>query len=159
MGWTRRQFINAAHTEIGLADYDFDISPEQYQTAARRLDSMLLEWNARGLRLGPNIAASVDGAQLDVDVGLPDAANEAVILGLACRIAPSYGKTVSPQTMIGAKNALTALYGVFAKPPEMQFPGTLPAGAGNKPWRFGNDPFIVPPSEQVTVGNDSALEA
>jgi len=156
VGWTRRQFINAAMTEIGIADYDFDIAPEQYQTAARRLDAMLLEWNGRGLRLGPNIAPSIDGAALDVDVGLPDIANEAVILGLAVRLAPSYGKTVSPDTKAQAKLALNTVMARFAQPIPQQFPATLPLGAGNKTWRYGN-PFAAPPTDTIDANTDSTL--
>jgi hypothetical protein len=158
VGWTRRQFINAAMTEIGLAEYDFDIQPEQYQTAQRRLDAMLLTWNGRGLRLGPNIAASIDGSQLDVDVGLPDIANEAVILNLAVALAPSFGKTVSPDTKTGARFALNTVFARFAKPIEQQLPSTLPLGAGNKYWIFGN-PFAAQPDEPLTANTDSVLEA
>lgn len=158
MGWTRRQYINAAMIEIGIAEYDFDIQPEQYQTAQRRLDAMILTWNGRGLRLGPNIAASIDGSQLDVDVGIPDIANEAVILNLAVALAPSFGKTVSPDTKTGARFALNTVFARFAKPIEQQFPGTLPLGSGNKYWIYGN-PFTARPEEPLTANTDSVLEA
>jgi hypothetical protein len=156
VGYTRRQFINAAMTEIGIADYDFDISPEQYQTAARRLDSMLLEWNARGLRLGMNTAASIDGTQLDIDVGLPDIANEAVIMNLAIKIAPSFGKQVMPDTKQGAKMALNTVMARFAEPIPMQLGQNTPLGAGNKPWRYGN-PFVRPPVEYIDPNTDSTF--
>jgi hypothetical protein len=156
MGWTRRQFISGAFEELGLAAYVFDMTPEQFQSAARRLDSMLLEWNARGLRLGPNISGSVDGADLDTDMGLPDMANEAVITNLAIRLAPSYGKTPSPDTKATARGALNTVYARLAQPVEMQLPTGTPLGAGNKPWRFGN-PFVVPPADPVAVGPDSNL--
>lgn len=157
MGWTRRQFINASLNEIGLADYDFDIDPAQYQTAARRLDAMLLEWNARGIRLGPNIAASIAGTGLDDDMGLPDIANEAVILGLAVKVAPSYGKTVSPDTKTGAKFALNTVMARFASPIPQRFPTTLPLGAGNKPWVYGAT-FVLAGEPAVDVNTDSELE-
>ena len=31
MGWTKRQFIEQAFDEIGLASYAFDLGPEQMQ--------------------------------------------------------------------------------------------------------------------------------
>jgi hypothetical protein len=40
----------------------------------------------------------------------------------------------------------------------MQLPGTMPAGAGNKPWRFNGDPFLQPPVNTVDVGPDGILE-
>jgi len=39
----------------------------------------------------------------------------------------------------------------------MQFPKNMPAGAGNKPWRY-NNPFLLPPADPVTVGPDGDLE-
>lgn len=158
MGWTRRQFVDAAFEELGLAEYTFDMQPEQYQGAARRLDSMLLEWNARGLRLGPNISGSVAGADLNTDMGIPDIANEAVILNLAVRIAPSYGKQVMVDTKVGAKNALNTVMARFAKPIAMQFAPGTPSGAGNKPYIYGN-PFLPRPRDQLDANDDSVLEA
>jgi hypothetical protein len=52
MGYTKRQFISAAFEEIGLASYVFDLQPEQLQSALRRLDAMMADWNAKGIRLG-----------------------------------------------------------------------------------------------------------
>lgn len=156
MGYSRRQFIDAAFAELGLAEYTFDMQPEQYQDAARRLDSMLLDWNGRGLRLGPNIAASAAGADLDTDMGLPDIANEAVITGLALKIAPSFGKTPSPDTRAAARFGLNTLFARFASPVPMRYQGGLPLGAGNKPWRVGN-PFVIPEAEPLTAGPDSVV--
>ena len=52
MGYKKRQFISAAFEEIGLASYVFDLQPEQLQSALRRLDAMMADWNAKGIRLG-----------------------------------------------------------------------------------------------------------
>lgn len=158
MGYTRRQFIEAAFEELGLADYTFDMQPEQYQGAARRLDSMLLDWNGRGLRLGPNISASVAGAELNTDMGIPDIANEAIILNLAIKLAPSYGKQVMADTKQGAKTALNTVFARFAEPIPMRLGHNTPLGAGNKPWRLGN-PFVVYDPEPLTANTDSVLEA
>jgi hypothetical protein len=157
MGYSRRQFIEAAFEELGLAEYTFDMQPEQYQGAARRLDAMLMTWNGRGPRLGPNISSTAAGADLAQDMGLPDIANEAVILNLAVALAPSYGKTVSPDTKAGARFALNTVFARFAKPIPQRFPYDLPLGAGNKPWRFGN-PFVLPEAEPLLANTDSTLE-
>ena len=47
MGYTKRQFVTAALEEIGLASYVFDLQPEQLQSALRRLDAMISEWNGK----------------------------------------------------------------------------------------------------------------
>jgi hypothetical protein len=157
MGYSRRQFIESAFEELGLAEYTFDMQPEQYQGAARRLDAMLMTWNGRGLRLGPNISATAAGADLAADMGIPDIANEAIILNLAIRLAPSYGKTVSPDTKASALEGKNTLFARFAKPIPQRFPHDLPLGAGNKPWRYGN-PFVLPEAEPLLANDDSVLE-
>jgi hypothetical protein len=157
MGYTRRQFINAAFEEIGLADYVFDLPPEGMQGAARRLDSMLLDWNARGIRLGPNISGSIAVADLDTNMGIPDSGNEAIITNLAIKIAPSYGKQVSGNTLTAARFGLNTLLGRAAMPPEQRYSQGLPAGQGNKPWVYGDEG--LPQGEYpLDVGPDSILE-
>ena len=158
MGYTRRQYIYGCFEELGMADYVFDLQPEQLQGAARRLDSMLLDWNARGIRLGPNVSATVEVSDLDTDMGVPDRANEAIITNLAMKIAPSYGKQVQAGTVMSAKNALNTLYAIAAAPPTMRLPRTLPAGAGNKPWAWWGGAYVVPEPPAIDAGNDGELE-
>ena len=105
MGYTKRQYIEAAFDEIGLAAYTFDMQPEQFQSALRRLDGMMAEWNERGIRLGYPLPLSPQQSDLDSQTAVPDRANEAIVTNLACRIAPSYGKQVMPSTMATAREA------------------------------------------------------
>jgi len=89
-------------------------------------------------------------------VGLPDIANEAVIMNLAIKIAPSFGKQVMPDTKQGAKMALNTVMARFAEPIPMQLGQNTPLGAGNKPWRYGN-PFVRPPVEYIDPNTDSTF--
>ena len=98
MGYSKRQFVEAAFEEVGLAAYAFDIQPQQLESALRRLDAMM-----------------------------------------------------------AAKQAYNTLLSRAAMPVEQQFPGTLPAGAGNKPWRIYDDPFLPAPVDPITVGTDGPL--
>jgi len=158
MGYSKRQYIEAALTEIGLADYVFNLTANDLQTALRRLDGMLAEWNARGVRLGYPIPLSPQQSDLDEQTNVPDAANEAIVTNLACRLAPSYGKQVLPGTMINARSSWNAIYGKSATPPQMQYPGTLPSGAGNKQWNQFYSPFVRPPTEPLLAGQDAAID-
>jgi hypothetical protein len=157
MGYTKRQFIEGAFEEIGMANYVFDLQPEQLQSALRRLDAMMMEWNAQGIRLGYPIASSPQDSDLSTETGTPDSAWEAVITNLAIRIAPGYGKPVAADTKTIAKNALNTLMQRATFPLEKQLPQTMPIGQGNKPWRWDN-PYVYPPYDPVAAGPDGPIE-
>ena len=153
---TKRQLIVAAHAELGLSDYVFDLPAEQLQLALLRLDSMMADWNSMGLRLGYAIPGSVEGGDLDTEAGVPDRAWEAIITNLAIRLAPSFGKQVAPETKASAERGLSMLLGKNM-PPQMSY-GYIPAGAGNKPWRWNLDPFLEPAEPTIDVGPDGELD-
>ncbi len=156
MGYTKRQFVNAAFDEIGFASYEFDLSPERQQAALRRLDAMMAEWNGKGIRLGYPIPTSPTSSDLDEQTSVPDWSNEAIILNLAVRIAPSVGKVVSPDTKIAAKMAYNTLLTRSAAPTEMQFPDTLPLGAGHKA-PTADTVFFPAPTDPLLAGSDSEI--
>ena len=158
MSWTKRQYITQAFEEIGLASYVFDLQPEQLQSAGRRLDAMMEVWNGKGIRLGYPIATNPEDIDLDTETGVPDSANQAIITNLGIQLAPGFGKVISQETKVAAKDAYNGLLSRSTKPIEMQFPKTLPRGAGQKPWRFNNDPFIDPPVDPLLAGDDSVLD-
>ncbi len=149
MSWTKRQYIAQAFAEIGLAGYIFDITPEELETALIQLDSMVAGWGGRGIRLGWPLNVNPQDADLDQETGVTDMANEAIYCGLAVRMGPSYGKTVSAETRFFAKQGYDLLLSLAAMPQEKQFPRTLPAGAGNKTWRINNNPFVRPRPDNV----------
>jgi len=154
MSYTKRQLVEAAMAEIGLASYAFDLMPEQREAALRRLDSMMAEWNTRGLRLGYPIPDNPADSDIDDDSNIPDAAWEAVITNLAIRVAPSYGKVVSPETKSTARHALNTILSRASMPQEMKLP-SMPSGAGNKNF---DDPFTEIPSTDLLAGPDATLD-
>lgn len=157
MGWTKRQFVTQAFEEIGLAAYVFDLTPEQLQSALRRLDAMMAGWNALGIRLGYPIPSNPNGSDLDEDSGVPDSANEAIYTNLALKIAPGFGKTPSTDTKAAAKAGYDLLLSRAAMPAEQQLPGSMPSGAGNK--QYGPDrPFVNRPVDPIAAGPDGPLE-
>ena len=157
MGWTKRQFIVQAFEEIGLASYVFDLTPEQLQAALRRLDSMMSSWNAQGIRLSYPIPSSPQDSDIDQETDVPDSAWEAVYTNLGVRLAPGYGKTVSVDTKAVARNTYNILLQRASAPLEQQLPGTMPAGSGNKPWRW-DDPYVAPPADPVLTGPEGPLQ-
>lgn len=156
MSYTIRQFVESALEELGLAAYVFDAQPDQLLSAAKRLNSMLAEWNAKGIRLGATLYGNPNDIDLDADSNVPDNANEAIITNLALRVAPMYGKSPMPGTALNAKRAYDAMLLAFSQPVEMQL-GEMPSGAGNKPWRW-DDPYTPAAQPILTDGSDSPLE-
>lgn len=157
MGWTKRQFVEQAYEEIGLAAYTFDLQPDQLLAAVRRLDAMMATWNGKGIRLGYPIPGSPENSNIDDETNVPDAANEAIYTNLAIRLGPPIGKVVSQETKQAAKDAFDGLLRRAAMPPEMQYTSTLPLGAGNKPWR-NSQPFVTPPTDPVLAGQDGVID-
>lgn len=154
MSWTKRQIIQQAFDEIGLAPYVFDLTADQLESALRRLDSMIALWDSKGIRLGYPLPNSPQNSDLDSETNMPDIAVEAAFLQLAVRIAPSYGKAVSIETKATAKQAYDSLLVQFATPPEMQIPAGYPAGAGYKT----EDYQFTTRDEPIHIGGDSVLD-
>ena len=158
MSWTKREFVQAAFEEIGLASYFFDLQPEQLQGALRRLDSIMAKWSSIGIRISYPLPSSPSDSDLDDETGVPDFANEAIYTALAISIAPGYGKVVPIETKTAARNGYQAMINQSVKPIEYQLPETMPRGAGQKPWRTYNDEFLPVPEDTLKAGDDSELE-
>ena len=109
MGYSKRQFCVAAFEEIGLASYVFDLQPQDLESALRRLDAMMADWNGKGIRLAYPLPGSPENSDINAESEVPDSANEAIITNLAMRLAPSYGKQVMPMTMATVKSAYNTL--------------------------------------------------
>lgn len=157
MSWTKRQFVIHAFEEVGYSSYSYDLDPAQLESGMRRLDAMMATWNGKGIRLGYPIPNSPEDADLDEETNVPDAANEAIYLNLAIRIAPTIGKTASMETKASAREAFDQLLIMAVTPNEMQMPGTMPSGAGNKPYRSESE-YLRKPTDNLDVGKDSELD-
>lgn len=159
MSWTKRQLIEGALEEIGIASSLYDIQADQLESALRRLDAMMAEWNIEGLRLGYPLG-SIATSELSQDSGIPSSATEAVLTNLAIKLAPSYGKIASRETKISAKKGYGALQmkALADQPQQKAFPHSLPLGAGNKRYNNNNQVFFPTPDDPVDVGPDSLLD-
>lgn len=154
MSYTKRQFVEAAFEEAGMAAYVFDLSPQMVQSACRRLDSMLALWNAKGIRLAFPLPGSPENTDLDTETGVPDSANDAIITNLAIALMPSFGKAANPLTMARAKAGYDTLLARAAMPGEMQL-GAIPSGAGHKTW---DEPFLPEAEDPIQAGPDGELQ-
>jgi hypothetical protein len=158
-GWTKEELIVEAFAEIGIASYQFDVSPEERQTALRRLDTMMATWEGLGIRMGYRFASTPRTSKIADPSGITDAAAETVYLNLAIRLAPGFGKTPSHDTKVSARAGYNALLIIAAQPQQQQFPSTLPLGAGNKATRRGEQRFFPQPSDdQIPVASGGDLD-
>lgn len=141
MGYTKRDFILGAYEEIGLASYDYDLTPGQLQQAKVKMDQMVQNWYARGIRINYPFSTTPDLSDIDEETEVPSVAWQPITLNLALRIAPGFGRPVMPELKADARFALNTLFAfVTTDIPQMRWPNTLPIGAGNKPWVYDN-PF------------------
>ena len=154
--WTKKQIIEQAFEEIGLASYVFDLTADQLQSALRRLDLMVASWQARNIQIGYPLPVSPNNSNIDEEIQTSLNNNEALVLNLAVRLAPSYGKSLSPDTKANAKLLYDQLLIEAAMPYEQQFVRTLPLGAGYKRTDqiFVNVPNLNP---LVVEDNDQML--
>ena len=154
MNWTKRQYIVQAYDELGYADFIFDLRPELLQRGLVRLDAMMGTWDGDGIKIGWPMPSTPTSSSLETVTYLADAVVEAVYTNLACRLAGSIGKTLSPDYKGHADDLYSSLCLTAAKnPPQVQLPETTPLGAGNKTYR-GTTTFVTSPVVLATADNE-----
>ena len=158
MSWTKRQFINQAFDEMGYASYAYDLPDDQILVSKYRLDSMIATWNGRGIILGYPLQSNQTASDLDSETDVPDYAYEAIYTNLAIRLAGSIGKEVSGGLRKTAREAYRVLLLRVQRPLEMQYPETLPRGAGNKPYVYDTDYFDKPTDPIEFFDGDGTIE-
>lgn len=154
---TRGQVVDAALAELGIGGAD-DASPEERLTGLQRLSMMMATWEGCGIRVGFAFPGEYTDAAMSVPSGLPDGAVETVVAHLAMRLAPGYGKQVSPDTRATAKAGYDALLIDAARPRPQQLPDTLPMGAGNRLWPHQRTYFPTPTTDPLPVAPSGDLE-
>jgi hypothetical protein len=154
MSWTKRQLIESAFIEAGLAAFAFDLTPAQLLAACRQLDNLMTAWDADGIKLGYAFTLNPDNSEPDTPSNVPPFANDAVVQNLAVRIGPAFGKMISPETKDAASRRLSSLSMRFAVPNVMKVPGGTYLGQGNKTdfSYFTPDPDMSPLSVDDVTG-------
>ena len=149
-GQSKRDIIQLAYEECGQAGYEFELVPEEYDSALRRMDAMLAEWLSLGVDLGYNFPTNGTHGTPEEESGIPDAAVNAVATQLARRIAPSIGKTLSAEANGAMAMAWTLLRSTYTKIPSMQLGRQTPRGGGNRGFVAGRAFFTnTLPTDEV----------
>lgn len=151
--WTKQEIVQQAFEAIGLGSYVYDLDAGQIQGALTKLEAMIASWEANGIRIAFDF-----GEKPLAEMEVPDYAVEALYTNLALRLAPTMGKQVHPDLEKIAAESLGNVANQTAIPtPERHMPTTMPMGAGHKPWRNFNNPFIRPPKPEILAGSDNVL--
>lgn len=133
MSWTKRQIIEQAYEELGLAAMFYDLQPEQLESARRKMDTLVAGWSSKNIQIGYPLPSEANSSDLDQETNVPDYAVEALYLNLAIKIAPSHGKAVTPETKQQADQTYRNILRIALRnPPQMKYACSLPSGAGNK---------------------------
>jgi hypothetical protein len=131
-GYSKLDLVNSALNEIGFADYVYDIDPAQLNRVLLQMDAMMMGWKSQGINVGYYQTYTPGLSDINSDSGLPSTAIEACYLGLAKRIAPSFGKTLSQETKQNFKEAWTAMLSNLVQNIEYKQPSNILAGSGNR---------------------------
>lgn len=146
MSWTKRQILDDAFSEIGMAGYLFDLSPEDMQVALNRLDSFIAQWESDGIYTGYMVNDDPNTIDIDGDSGIESGLVLPVIKNLAVEIAPSYGKTPSPATASGARKGYSIAMRAKTVPMKKANTTVSPSGAGYLRGSGGYRRYLEPDS-------------
>lgn len=156
MSWTKRQIIEQAYEELGLAAMFYDLQPEQIENARRKLDTLVAGWSSKNIQIGYPLPSEANSSDVDQQTDVPDYAVEALYLNLAIKIAPSHGKQVAQETKrqawISYQNVLRI---AVSNPPQMKYSNALPSGAGNK---SSCNNFIVNKQDNDVLAPNQSVE-
>lgn len=131
---TKRQILSFMFWAMGLADYEFNVSPEEWATLLFMMDAQMATWRTNNLYLNYNAPAVIGGSDLDDPSGIPDDAVLPVACALAFPGAAAIGKTLSPAALVTAGNSMNALRARYSVVPQRSLQPGTPRGAGQKPW-------------------------
>lgn len=141
-GPLKRDLIQVAFEICGQAGYEFELTPEEYESALRRLNGFMYECQGRGYVTGYNFPNSNSLGSPEEESGLAWEDQEAVAQTLARRMAPSIGKALGPEAKAEYKGTMDAFYGRHTKMVFVEFGRQTVRGTGNRYWS-GQRPYFI----------------
>lgn len=139
-GPTKRSLIQLAYEECGQTG-EFELEPEEYQSAERRLDNLMAELlSVYGVDLSYNFPDTGVSDDATEESGIPAEAARSVACLLADSIAPSIGKQIVGSN--ARASALSLLIAQYQVQPTMSFGRGTPIGAGNRTYTYSGRTFF-----------------
>lgn len=124
---TANDIIVRAFNRIGIRASETAIEADEAQDALSLLNDMLVSWEESGLVLGfspiPNLTSIVR---------IPRGTEFAVKENLAVRLAPEYSREIPDILVASANDAMKDLLQRQGNIGDVDMPGTLPLGSGNR---------------------------
>lgn len=132
---TKRQLVEQMFTEVSLNGWEYDLTPDEKDTALTRLDALMWELRGRDIEVGYNFPTAIGQGALNDPLGCPDQAFYGLAVLGAERLCPTMGKTMSKESRIALTAAMKAVRSAAVTlVPTVRFAIGTPIGAGNKPW-------------------------
>lgn len=140
-GPLKREIIKGAYEVLGQSDAEFNLEPEEFDTACRLLNETMAELeDERGIVLGYNYPSTGNGSA-DEESGIPRGAVRAIRYQLAQALAPSIGKALPAEALGPLATSFALLVSSYAGTPQMQMARGTQRGAGNR-WPSRRSPFF-----------------
>lgn len=131
-GPTNKELIDLAYLGIAISDAMFGRSPEEYAGAGKLLRAMMAEWPYDQLGF---IQEDGAGLRIEEESGIARAYSQAVALGLAERLAPAIGKSMTPEARKALARSYSRLCGAVSTIPLAQYADATAVGAGQRRYR------------------------
>ena len=128
---TALQIVNAAAEKIGVKTAEIALEASDYQVIVDEMNDMLSEW------ADSNITPAFTDVSLSTDtVNIERDAVGAVKNNLAVRIAPIFGRQITPSLAAIALQTYNRLLASTVYIGDVAYPDTLPTGSGNECWEY-----------------------
>jgi len=124
---TGQQLVTSALRKLGVKGADSDITGQEMLDGVEVLNDMLIGWENSGLVvMGFSPIASPSD-----NVRVPRGTEEGIKSNLAVVLAPEYEVQISQALALSADAGLNTILLITQKPLDVEYPDSLPIGAGN----------------------------
>ncbi len=131
MSITALDIINRSLSKIGVKSAGITLTDDEISDSISELNDMMTELDASGIKLGYTIISSSTD-----EITTPDWTWGAIRSNLAIRLAPEYGAAISQALVTQAIDGYNTILQRTVTIERVQFPTTLPIGAGNEYWNY-----------------------
>jgi len=128
---TKVEHINSAYSQMRISGITVNPTPEDTQTALRRLEDMMWELYGRTIDLNYNFEGKPHSSS---ESGIEPVFNHMIATNLAVRLLPDFGKDATPELNSLATASLHSAAGVIARQRlnGVKHSSRMPVGSGNR---------------------------